>query len=485
MPLEREFNFMSHQEFDEQIRQSLEGLTPKMETNTSWNRLAELLGQQPIIASEDEPENETILSTEELFDQNVREKFQQVDTPSFEYRNWLLLSERLEEQDARIAWLYRHKFAEISILTLLLLTIINVLSIPVAKLEAITAPILQLTQPNQEDKKEALATSANTIALFNSIQVLPDFSFQEEKISNAAHTPATQLRRLPLSVMKKLEKKIPILAMPENQVKSERIEIANFLPQRIPTIKHMVDDNEPSPFYLYAPQKDKSSYWSLGIVAVMNINQIYTPKDNFFGREIDPYTKFSIGSGGGFVLSRETSKSAWETGLIYLTKKYQPKALSIVRSNSRGVQYKETLKSVQINLLEIPITYRYKFIRKEKVDYFASIGGTLNLITQANYDNNTSYYTPALALTVLDAAPQPSEIKKAKKFNDGLFEGGVIQENTYLTAQAALGLEYKFTPRFSLFNQATYQRHLTTEGIGANKNSFHAYSIFMGLKTKF
>ena len=76
-------------------------------------------------------------------------------------------------------------------------------------------------------------------------------------------------------------------------------------------------------------------------------------------------------------------------------------------------------------------------------------------------------------------------LKQVKKFNDGLFEGGVIQENTYLTAQAALGLEYKITPRFSFFNQATYQRHLTTEGIGANKNSFHAYSIFMGLKTKF
>ncbi len=476
---------MSHQEFDEQIRQSLEGMTPQINPNFSWDRLAEHLEQQHSTSSEDEPENEATISTEELFDQNIREKIQQVHTPSFEYRNWLLLSERLEEQDARIAWLYRHKFAEITILTLLLLTIINVLSIPVAKLEAIAAPILQLTQHHQKHNKGELPATLNTDTMFNTGFVSAVSSLQENRASNAAQTPITPVRRIPLSVMKKLETKVPILTTPKNLVKSERIEIASLLPQRIPTIKHIVDDNEPSPYYLYAPQKDKSKYWSFGIIAVMNLNQIYTPKDNFFGRDIDAYTKYNLGGGGGFTLSRETAKKAWEIGLIYLSKKYQPKSLSIVRSNDRGVKYKETLRSVQINLLEIPVTYRYKFIRKEKIDYFASIGGTLNLITQANYDNNTSYYAPAFALTVLDAAQQASEIKKVKKFNDGLFEGGVIQENTYLTAQAALGLEYKITPRFSFFNQAIYQRHLTTEGVGANKNSFHAYSIFMGLKTKF
>jgi hypothetical protein len=480
-----ECNFMSHQEFDEQIRQSLEGMTPQIEPNFSWERLAERLDQQHT-SSEDEPESDTTTSTEELFDQNIREKIQQVNTPSFEYRNWLLLSERLEEQDARTAWLYRHKFAEISILTLLLLTIINVLSIPVAKLEAMAAPILQLTHTaSQEDKTEQQQARANAFATINIMPALTVLYSPEERTSNAAHTPITHARRVPLNAVKKLESKIPIVAIPENQTKSARIEIASLLPQRILSIKHIAEDNKSNPYYLYAPQKDKSSYWSLGIVAVMNLNQIYTPKDNFFGREIEAYTKYNLGGGGGFTLSRETAKSAWETGLIYLSKKYQPTALSIERSNSRGVQYKETLKSVQINLLEIPFTYRYKFIRKEKIDYFASLGGTLNLITQANYDNNTSYYAPAFALTVLDANQQPSEIKQAKKFNDGLFEGGTIQENIYVTAQAALGLEYKITPRFSFFNQATYQRHLTLEGIGANKNSFHAYSIFMGLKTKF
>ncbi|MFN0203149.1 MAG: hypothetical protein ACKVTZ_16605, partial [Bacteroidia bacterium] len=60
-----------------------------------------------------------------------------------------------------------------------------------------------------------------------------------------------------------------------------------------------------------------------------------------------------------------------------------------------------------------------------------------------------------------------------------------IQENAYFTAHVALGLEYQISDKISFFHQASYQRHLTLNGIGANSNTFHAYSVWVGLKRKF
>jgi hypothetical protein len=478
---------MSHQDFDEQVRQSLENATSSIHPNSAWERLAQRLEDNipDNNPSDDALTNESQSLIEENFDHNIRAQIQQVNTPTYQYRHWLSLSERLDEQEERLAWIYRHKFAEFSILVLLLLAFVNILNVPVAKIEALTAPILKFTHPIPSSEENNSFIAKNIEPLL--VETSPSMAIQqEEKISNAAHTPATLTRRLPLHILKKLDRKIAAVPLPQVQgVKSECISVAAPLPSKAMKALAIQDNKKDDAHYLYAPQKDRKNYWSLAFVAVMNINEIHTPTDYFFGREIDAYNNYSIGGGGGFTLSKENKKQAWETGVVYLTKKYQPRQISIAGTNSKGIKYEETLRNVQVNLLEIPFTYRFKFLRRQKFDYFAGLGSTLNIITQANYDNNRTYDVPAYALTMLDRNQPPSEIEQLKKFNDGLFEGGTIQDNTYFTAQAAIGWEYKMSPRFSFFNQATYQRHLTMKGIGANNNSFHAYSIWVGLKTNF
>jgi hypothetical protein len=480
-----ELENMSHQDFDEKVRQSLENATSNIHFNSTWERLAQRLEAETPNdkQSDDALTDEQQTQIEENFDQHIRTQIERSNTPKYEYRYWLSLAERLDEQEERLAWLYRHKLAEVSILILLLLAFVNVLNVPIDKIEALAAPILKYTHPTPSTEENIF--NNKPIEPFI-VATSPITTQQEEKISNAVHTRTTPTRHLPISVLKKLDRKIAPVPLPQTQqVKSECITVATQLPSRTMKALTIKGNNTDDAYYLYAPQKEKNHYWSLGFVAVMNINEIHTPNDFFLGRMIDAYTNYSVGGGGGFTLSKENKKQAWETGVVYLTKKYQPKQISVVGTNNRGIRYEETLRDVQVNLLEIPFTYRYKFLRKQKFDYFASLGSTLNIVTQANYDNNRTYDVPAYALTMLDRNQQPSEIKQLKKFNDGLFEGGSVQDNTYFTAQAALGWEYKFSPRFSFFNQATYQRHLTLKGIGPNNNSFHAYSLWVGLKTNF
>ncbi|MFZ4545655.1 MAG: hypothetical protein ACOYOA_16515, partial [Saprospiraceae bacterium] len=198
------------------------------------------------------------------------------------------------------------------------------------------------------------------------------------------------------------------------------------------------------------------------------------------------YNRYNLGGGGGFTLRRENKLLSYETGLIYLSKSYSPKQLTVVAQNMKGIKFEETLNNVQVNMLEIPFNCLYRWNpNNKKTSFFGGLGTTINLVTQANYDNDRNYLIPVYALASLDNSQPPSEIKKIKKFNYGLLEGGNFRENTYLSAQLVLGLEYKINEKISFFNQATLQRQFTATGIGANKNYFHAYSIWMGLKTHF
>ena len=476
---------MSHQDFDEKVRQSLEGVASQIHSGASWDQLAQRLERESNTPSEDVPESEqqALFIEEELFDRNIKESIQQSSVPNYEHKHWLLLAEQLEEQDERLAWLYRHKFAELSIVILLLFAFINVLNIPITKLEVFSSPFQKTTAKNinRLNNQEKEQEDKSNLSTINHQQTLSSSYVKEDKVSNASHTSS---KRLPQAISKNLNRETPILPIPVLHVKSERVTELSQLPKIVSNISLLNNEMDSKLHFLYAPQKEKKHYWSLGFVAVMDFNAIYTPKEFFLGKEINAYTEYSLGGGGGFTLSKEYKKMAWESGLIYITKKYQPKQLYIISSNNRGIKFKETLRNVQINLLEIPFTYRYKFLRKQKIDYFASIGSALNVITQANYDNSRSYY-PTYALAALDKVEPTSEIKKVKKFNDGLFEGGKIQDNIYISGQAAIGLEYKISPRFSFINQVSYQRHLTLKGIGVNNNSYNAYSVWVGLKTKF
>jgi hypothetical protein len=288
-----------------------------------------------------------------------------------------------------------------------------------------------------------------------------------------------------MGLLKKIDTKLSFLAIPTFFVRSEKENLTAKLPILRPDIKLQTEQQQEQYSLPYVKPKEKKNYIAFSILTVADLNTIFTPKDYFWGNEIEAYTAYSIGGGGGFSMSRENNKSAVELGLIYNTKRYQPKGISITSSNYTGVKYKETLSNVQVNMIEFPVSYRYKFIKKSKFDYFAGVGGSLNIITQANYDNDRNYFAPVYALRANDEKQPPSEIEEVKKFNAGLLEGGTIQENTYITAHVSLGLEYAITNKISFFHQATYQRHISLDGIGANNNAFHAYSVWVGLKRKF
>lgn len=472
---------MHQNQFDEQIKQALENLTSQVNSSPSgWERLQQRLEQESLLEEDKATHDEEI---EKKFDDEVRKKITHYSlTPYFQNRHWLQFSEKLDEQNERTLWLYKHKLAEVSIIFLLFFALSNILDNPNLKLNVLKSPILSLKSldPNNitdsHSKKQVFA--------------LPPLEINENwAISNAARTPKTNYKKASLELLKKIDRKTALHTLPTLQrvIPNNLVELSIPFAPLLLLNKRMESErkNSNDAFMKYIEPNEKKYWTSVGLIATCDLNQIFTPDEYFLGKKIDAYTTYTVSGGGGFTLSRESKNNSLEIGLLYNTKRYHPKKLSVLATNDRGIVFEEKLRNVQINLLQIPLNYRYKFVRKTRINYFVGLGTTLNLVTQANYDNDRQYLVPDYALRMIDENQPPSPIEKVKSFNDGLFEGGAIQENMYLSAQAMFGLEYKITNKVSLFNQASYQRHITLKGIGANHNSYHAYSIWLGLRRNF
>ena len=56
--------------------------------------------------------------------------------------------------------------------------------------------------------------------------------------------------------------------------------------------------------------------------------------------------------------------------------------------------------------------------------------------------------------------------------HDGVFEGGNLIDNTYITANLGLGIERRFNSRMSIFVGSTYQ-HQITKGLGPQSDKIN------------
>jgi hypothetical protein len=474
--------------FDEQIKQALENLPKQVSPFPSgWERLQQRLEQEGLMEDNDVTDDDTYL--EEQFDEAIKEKITHYSlAPYFQHRHWLQLAEKLDEQDERIVKLYKHKLAEISLILLFFFAISNILDSNNSDLDIISTPLLK--RGTNHISHQTAQNHSNHNQPNNNATNLPTIEIKGSwTISNAAKTPKTNFKKASLDYLKKIDKKIEPLPLrtlqkiTPNKITERPIALMPTLLANRTMAASEIRNNDVAIEYVKPIEK---KYWtSVGLIAIFDINQIFTPSEYFFGKEIEEYTTYALSGGGGFTLSTESKSNSIELGLLYNTKRYHPKKLSIISASDRGIVFEEKLRNVQLNMIQVPINYRYKFLKRNNTSYFMGVGTSINMITQANYDNDRQYLVPEYAMRMMDESLSPSPIEKAKKFNAGLLEGGVLQENIFLTALATVGFEYKLTNNVSLFNQASYQRHITLKGIGANNNSFHAYSLWVGLRRNF
>ena len=130
-------------------------------------------------------------------------------------------------------------------------------------------------------------------------------------------------------------------------------------------------------------------------------------------------------------------------------------------------------------------THRWRFytrfgvalnaIFESKEELFVETTNTNITTTAPNTTNNYGQYEPNV---------YPKGILEKGFFKDGIWLNGGFRENTYLTANAGLGVEYQLTHKTDIYLQPTFDYHISKRGIGTLDDRINSFSVQGGVKIK-
>lgn len=220
----------------------------------------------------------------------------------------------------------------------------------------------------------------------------------------------------------------------------------------------------------------------VGVIAGVDANYIMTPNARIDKSRFANFDRFAAGYSGGFTLGFQYSRLEIETGAIYSAVTYDPKNISTVRGGfTIGGYVEQGLKETQLDVIHIPLNLKYSFFTKKKWNVYVHSGASMNMVAKAfyNFTTNDTENSDGAARFLAENSRYPEENQKYN--SNGIFEGGQLADNLFLTANLGFGVERYFTPRMSIFLQPNY-RHQFSKGLGPQSERINSVSILTGAK---
>lgn len=445
--------------------------------------------------------------------------------PAYNHEHWEMMSARLDEEYAYRRKVFVTKLFEAAIVLLLVWTAFNYF--PTKK--SISAPIA--TNPTQDFNSESSNNSTDQVlqedqssnfqSTFPSIPTAEAESIEEDAINNISplitdndslhlddiSAPVPPISEGKITASPTLEHSNPLLSILENEktpkkslpigktlafdndelLKEKLIVQISPLPS---LVSSFIDLNEFSTNHFSLAQiikkkKLRTHEIFFSMYGSADLNFVDSDFYNDEERAWDVYQTSMYGYGGGFALGFQLNRFLIETGVSYNFISYrQREEASIIGTFDRYVE--EQWEDAELNMVHVPLNIQYSFLVKRKWKMYSLTGVSINMALQNNFnfqlEDAVSDLTPETLSRSLPV--NESEIVNESLLYKGILEGGGLKENSYLTANIGLGIERKFTYRWSLFLQPVYRRHFLIDGIGPNEDRIHSGSIRFGAKVK-
>lgn len=520
-----------NKDFDRLIKQKLEHLQTDLEQD-SWALFEQHL---------DTSEAGRPTPADQAFDQFVFSQLHQMEA-DYQPGNWKLMAARLDEEFSFARKLIRYKVLELSLLLLLFFTIFQLLPLyqnyapfapkdtpanqsgPSIDREDVTDPLqaAPADDPAQKDYRpqanlETESTTTNRLAEANhatsdanaGAQSSGSASLPESRPATSSSAnqddqrqplfrPTDRLSTFPLPLIEatiKHRTQDPLLLQliqttRENTALSatdqqSSLAMASFSPLASTLF-------QPLEYYrkLGISKDDikplNQPHLRFGTAGAVNYDRIITPPTEIKRDSSISDDRYSLGYGGGFTIGFEWKRWEIETGMIYMAKKYQPLPIVYFSGNFSQGYYGEGFKSIELNIINVPLHFRYNFLLRNRWRLYALAGGALQFVSQANYykADQSGFNFPAPLVPPSGGGTTSID---SKKVEDGILEGGSLGDNSYLSANLGVGIERYMSERWSIFAQPTYQHSLyyfNKEGLGPYTDRFHTMSILMGIKIK-
>lgn len=229
-------------------------------------------------------------------------------------------------------------------------------------------------------------------------------------------------------------------------------------------------------------QPKKRWAFKLGMLTSMDFNLVMTPYDEYFSA--NSYDQLTSGYTGGLSFSIHRNRLGFATGVTYSSKAYEVKENIELHGSLAKGYVEEGLQAAQLNILSIPLNLTYTFDNSGKWQWYSVLGTSAKIAVINNYDIKSAPVSRN-AFPVdprIEAITEPTTDVQPEDPYAGAFDGGSFKKNLFFTANLGLGMERYVTPRWSVFIQPTYQHSLYKRGLGPNNDRIHSMSLFLGTR---
>lgn len=476
---------MKKNPFDSIIKGKLEDFKAD-QLPSDWNAFEEKLSMA---------QGEPATPAEKEFDQVIFSKMNE-----FQASGWFKdqHSRLLEKQMYFLAGirqrLLQYKLIEVLALTLLLLYVVEADAPGSRYLPHGASPAIQAEQQpskveanpliaqnsTQEDYPSSESVTIQPLEEAVILQASPDYT--DLKQTENQNTSSRHIDHISLATLASENTKVVVAntaeSVPTEPHLSDNQAIAlNTLPTQTALLNYVYDLNLGNNL-----RQKKAIDVQVSMLGGADYNRVMTPEN--LSKGIKAFERYSAGYRGGLMadFGRQDSRIRIGSGFIYTAKQYGVSYTRINGSLLRGSISAESLKDIELNIVNVPVFARYNFWNSQRWSLFAHGGMAMQVALQANY--YVGY--PSNLPQPIGINQTPSRYSQITDRTGGLFEGGNFKENSYLTSHLGLGAERRMTTRWSLFLQSRYEHSIgyLSSGLGPTQDRINTFSFESGVRVK-
>lgn len=242
-----------------------------------------------------------------------------------------------------------------------------------------------------------------------------------------------------------------------------------------------------------ALEAKQPTFVRIGMQGGPDYNRVITPPTSIRGQNYRA-DRYSLGYSGGLTIGLEKGRWEIETGLIYSNIRYYALPVLVLDGSVEEGFFGDGTKQFDLDVFQVPLNFRYNFLRKNRWRIYAMAGMSMNVTTQSNYylaepeGFMTEDFRPAPARPGKDNAGRsfPSIKSEFDNFTKGWLEGGDFSKNTYLTGNVGFGIERFLTDHWSIYAQPTYSHSwiYLNNGLGPYYDRINTNSLTFGFKVR-
>lgn len=449
---------MELHKFDSTLKSALENLDVPYDPGT-WASLESRLDALP---------------GPDAMDKTIRPSLEQIEAP-YDPGSWSMLAGKMD-RIARVRKLRLTKLAEAAIFLLLLLNlkgffgVVESVTSPTPPVKESHGPIAKETRNkirkqapgtavSSQESGEALDQSIaeKVVSFVQSVANSLTQSTENELAPNAE--PATQPLAANLSLLD------PSLFY--TQAGLVHFEDKANLPGLKPQPVLFAGSTLAIPGLALSKVPANSRYYG---ATFMSIDQNHAQENGFSSKQ--------PGYGGGLALGYRKGKWGIETGLVYSSKKYQPKREKIEYQNDpfNGISYLY-VDQVDADVISIPVKATRRLAKIGTTSAHAVAGVTTHFAATKRYDYETVHFPPPIP----QPNPNPSNPNLASfPEGKGVLENGGLTQNVYASADLGLRLEQPIGKRYIAFVEPLFRQSLSG-GFGPNSARINTFSVQAGV----